>query len=118
MGYTITVQYEIETTEIFNTWLKKLRDRKAALAITKRLGRAKLGNCGDVAPVGGGVSEMRIFIGPGYRLYYMIRDSTIIVMLCGGDKSTQEKDIKKSQRIGRRHVGGHHDPENNAIQPF
>ena len=93
------MQYEIETTEIFNKWLKKLRDRQAALAITKRLGRARLGNFGDIAHVGGGVSEMRFFIGPGYRLYYVIRDDKIIVMLCGGDKSTQEKDIKKAKEL-------------------
>jgi putative addiction module killer protein len=93
------MQYELETTEIFNKWLQKLRDRQAVLAITKRLGRAKLGNFGDVAPVGSGVSEMRFFIGPGYRLYYVIRGGKIIVMLCGGDKSTQEKDIKKAKEL-------------------
>ena len=93
------MQYEIETTEKFDNWLKKLRDRQAALAITKRLGRARLGNFGDVAPVGGGVSEMRFFIGPGYRLYYVIRDGKVIVMLCVGDKSTQEKDIKKAKEL-------------------
>lgn len=79
--------------------MRKLKDRQAVLAITKRLGRAKLGNFGDVAPVGSGVSEMRFFIGPGYRLYYMIRGGKIIVMLCGGDKSTQEKDIKKAKEL-------------------
>jgi putative addiction module killer protein len=93
------MQYEIEITEIFDNWFKKLRDRQAVLAITKRLGRARLGNFGDVVPVGGGVSEMRFFIGPGYRLYYVIRDGKIIVMLCGGDKSTQEKDIKKAKEL-------------------
>ena len=93
------MQYELEITEIFNKWLKKLKDRQAVLAITKRLGRAKLGNFGDVAPVGSGVSEMRFFIGPGYRLYYVIRGRKIIVMLCGGDKSTQEKDIKKAKEL-------------------
>ena len=66
--------YEIETTSSFDKWLKKLRDRKAVLAVTARLDRAKLGNFGDVAPVGSGISEMRIFVGPGYRLYYVIRD--------------------------------------------
>lgn len=91
--------YELETTEIFHKWLKKLKDRQAVVAITKRLGRAKLGNFGDVSPVGSGVSEMRFFIGPGYRLYYLIRGGKIIVMLCGGDKSTQEKDIKKAKEL-------------------
>ncbi len=96
------MQYEIEETEAFTKWLKKLRDRQAVLAITKRLGRAKLGNFGDVAPVGNGVSEMRFFIGPGYRLYYVIRDGKIIVMLCGGDKSSQEKDIKKAKEMAEK----------------
>ena len=95
------MQYELETTSIFNKWLKNLRDRKGALAITKRLGRATLGNFGDVAPVGNGINEMRFFIGPGYRLYYVIRGGKIIVMLCGGDKSTQKKDIKKAKELAK-----------------
>ncbi len=93
------MQYEIEKTEIFDKWLRKLKDRQAVVAITKRLGRAKLGNFGDVEPVGEGVSEMRIFTGPGYRLYYTIRESSIIFMLCGGDKSSQKKDIKKAKEL-------------------
>jgi putative addiction module killer protein len=93
------MRYEIEKTELFDKWLKKLRDRKAVLAITQRLDRAIVGNFGDIAPVGEGVSEMRIFVGPGYRLYYTIRKRTIILMLCGGDKSTQEKDIKKAKKM-------------------
>jgi putative addiction module killer protein len=95
------VEYEIEKTESFDKWLKKLRDRKAVLAITARLDRAKLDNFGDVEPVGDGVSEMRIFLSPGYRLYFTIRDNKIIFMLCGGDKSTQKKDIKKAQEIAQ-----------------
>ncbi|MCI5149483.1 MAG: type II toxin-antitoxin system RelE/ParE family toxin [Candidatus Electrothrix sp. MAN1_4] len=91
--------YEIETTPSFDKWLKKLRDRKAVLAVTARLDRAKLGNFGDVAPVGRGISEMRIFVGPGYRLYYVVRDGRIILLLCGGNKSTQERDIKKAKEM-------------------
>ena len=86
---------------MFDKWLKKLRDRNAVLAIASRLDRAIAGNFGDVAPVGEGISEMRIFVGPGYRLYYTIRHNTIILMLCGGDKSTQEKDIKKAKKIAQ-----------------
>ena len=93
------MRYEIEKTEVFDKWLKKLRDRKAVLAIAKRLDRAITGNFGDAASVGEGISEMRIFVGPGYRLYYTIRKHTIILMLCGGDKSTQEKDIQKAKKI-------------------
>ena len=96
------MKYEIEKTEIFDKWLKKLKDRRAVVAITKRLGRAKLGNFGDVEPVGEGVSEMRIFTGPGYRLYYTIRERTIIFMLCGGDKSSQKKDIKKAKVLAKQ----------------
>jgi len=95
------MRYEIEKTEIFDRWLLKLRDRKAVLAITQRLDRAIVGNFGDVAPVGEGVSEMRIFVGPGYRLYYTIRKNTIILMLCGGDKSMQGKDIKKAKKMAK-----------------
>lgn len=93
------MRYEIEKTPDFDKWLKKLRDRKAVLAIAKRLDRAIAGNFGDVAPVGEGVSEMRFFLGKGYRLYYIISGQKIIIMLCGGDKSTQEKDIKKARQM-------------------
>lgn len=93
--------YEIEKTETFDKWLKKLRDRKAVVAIASRLDRAITGNFGDVVSVGEGVSEMRFFVGPGYRLYYTIRQNTIILMLCGGDKSTQEKDIKKAKKMAK-----------------
>ena len=96
------MEYEIEKTEIFDKWLRRLKDRQAAVAIIKRLGRAKLGNFGDVEPVGEGVSEMRIFTGPGYRLYYTIRQITIIFMLCGGDKSSQKKDIKKAKELAKQ----------------
>ncbi|MCP4487280.1 MAG: type II toxin-antitoxin system RelE/ParE family toxin [Gammaproteobacteria bacterium] len=91
--------YEIETTTSFDKWLKKLRDRKAVFAVFSRLDRAKLGNFGDVAPVGNGISEMRIFVGQGYRLYYVIRDGRIILLLCGGNKSTQKRDIQKAKEM-------------------
>ena len=95
------MRYEVEKTEVFDKWLKNLRDRKAILTIAKRIDRAIAGNFGDVAPVGEGVSEMRIFVGPGYRLYYTVRQRTIIFMLCGGNKSTQEKDIKKAKKMAK-----------------
>jgi putative addiction module killer protein len=97
--------YEIETTEAFDGWLKKLRDRRAALAVLNRLDRAKLGNFGDAKPVGNGINEMRIFVGPGYRVYYVIRESTIILLLCGGDKSTQTQDIAKAKEMLKQ-LGG------------
>ena len=93
------VEYEIEKTERFDHWLNKLKDRKAVLAILARLNRAQLGNFGDSKPVGKGVSEMRIQFGPGYRLYYTIRNRKLILMLCGGDKSTQKSDIAKAREI-------------------
>jgi putative addiction module killer protein len=96
------VKYEIEKTDEFDTWLKNLRDRQAVMAIAKRLDRACLGDFGDVAPVGKGVSEMRLFIGPGYRLYYTLRESKIIIMLAGGDKSTQAGDIKKARTMAEQ----------------
>jgi putative addiction module killer protein len=95
------MRYEIEKTDVFDKWLKKLRDRQAVLAIAKRLDRAILGNFGDAAPVGDGISEMRIFIGKGYRLYYVIRDHRIIVLLCGGDKTTQKKDIARAKNMAK-----------------
>lgn len=95
------MRFEIEKTEVFDKWLKKLRDRKAVLGIANRLDRVITGNFGDVSSVGEGISEMRIFVGPGYRLYYTIRHDTIILMLCGGDKSTQEKDIKKAKKMAK-----------------
>jgi len=95
----VFVEYEIEKTERFDHWLNKLKDRKAVLAILARLNRAQLGNFGDSKPVGKGVSEMRIQFGPGYRLYYTIRNRKLILMLCGGDKSTQKSDIAKAREI-------------------
>ncbi|XCN73125.1 MAG: type II toxin-antitoxin system RelE/ParE family toxin [Candidatus Electrothrix aestuarii] len=94
--------YEIETTAAFDKWLKKLRDRKAVLAVAARLDRARLGNFGDVKSVGSEINEMRIFAGPGYRLYYVIRDGRIILLLCGGNKSTQDRDIRKAKDMVKK----------------
>lgn len=91
--------YEIVTTEIFDRWAAKLKDRRAARAVAIRLDRAANGNLGDVEPVGEGVSEMRIFVGKGYRLYFTIRNGQLIVVLNGGDKSKQSRDIKRAREI-------------------
>lgn len=91
--------YDIRTMADFDTWLRKLKDRQAVKAIVLRLTRAEAGNLGDIKSVDGQVSEMRIFIGAGYRLYFTIQGQTIIVMLCGGDKSTQQSDIKTAQAM-------------------
>ena len=92
---------EVRQTTRFATWLAGLRDERARARILKRLDRAQAGNLGDVAPVGGGVSEMRIFYGPGYRVYFIQRGSELIVLLCGGDKSTQEADIAEAKALAK-----------------
>jgi putative addiction module killer protein len=91
--------YTIERTDIFNDWLDALKDDRARAKIITRLTRAQNGNLGDHKSVGGGISEMRINEGKGYRLYYTIRDSVLIVMLVGGDKSSQQADIRKARQM-------------------
>ena len=93
------MQYEIASTEIFNKWYQGLKDRNAAKVIAKRLTCVASGNLGDIASVGGGVSEMRIFAGQGYRIYFTMRRGVVILLLCGGDKSSQTRDIKKAKEI-------------------
>jgi putative addiction module killer protein len=92
---------EVRQTERFRKWLAGLRDERARARILKRLDRARGGNLGDVAPVGEGVSEMRIFYGPGYRVYFVQRGSELIVLLCGGDKSTQAADIEEAKALAK-----------------
>lgn len=92
------MEYEVRTTPQFDEWLDGLADDIARERIASRLIRVGLGNFGDHAPVGKGVSELRIHYGPGYRAYYTIRDRTVVFMLRGGDKSTQTKDIKNAKK--------------------
>lgn len=92
---------EIVQTETFSNWLSGLRDRRAQGAIIGRLNRAALGNFGDVAPVGDGVSEMRIDVGAGYRAYFKRSGLVVVIILCGGDKSTQRRDIARAKQIAR-----------------
>jgi putative addiction module killer protein len=91
--------FEVQKTEEFDIWLSGLVDQKALAKIVSRIERLGLGNPGDVKPVGGGVSEMRVAHGPGYRVYFKQTDKTIMLLLCGGDKSTQQKDIKRAKEI-------------------
>lgn len=93
------MSYEIVTTKTFNKWLAKVKDRQARKAIALRLLRAEAGNLGDVKPVGGAVSEMRIFVGKGYRIYFTIRNGQLVILLCGGDKSSQAKDIEQAHDL-------------------
>jgi putative addiction module killer protein len=89
----------VQLTEEFQGWLDELADRKAQVRIVARLRQAEGGNLGDWGPVGGQVSEMRVHVGPGYRLYFSRRGGVLIIMLAGGDKSTQARDIKRAHRI-------------------
>ena len=92
---------EVLRTARLNSWLLKLRDDEAMSRIMKRVDRVATGNLGDVASVGDGVSEMRIFYGPGYRIYFVRRGRALIVLLCGGDKSTQANDIRDAKQMAR-----------------
>ncbi len=85
--------YQIKRTEEFTQWLDGLKDRMTRIRLTRRLDKAQRGLLGDVAPVGEGVFEMREFFGPGWRMYYVLHGEVLIVMLGGGDKSTQQADI-------------------------
>jgi putative addiction module killer protein len=93
MGYILRV-IEVRDTEAYRTWLSGLRDERAKARIEVRVRRLALGNAGDVRPVGSGVSEIRIDYGPGYRVYFVQRGPAFVVLLCGGDKRTQDRDIR------------------------
>lgn len=92
---------EIRKTENFARWLDSLRDIQARARVLVRIERLAQGNPGDVKPVGEGVSELRINYGPGYRVYYLSRDKEVIILLAGGDKHSQSKDIKTALRLAR-----------------
>ena len=92
---------EIRKTDLFAQWLDNLNDIRARARIQARIERLAAGNPGDVEPVGEGVSELRINYGPGYRVYFKRRGQELIILLAGGDKSTQPKDIKTALRLAR-----------------
>ena len=92
---------EVRKTGEFAQWLDDLRDTHARARIQARIERLAAGNPGDVKPVGAGVSELRIDYGPGYRVYFMQKGSVSIILLAGGDKSTQTRDIKTALRLAR-----------------
>ena len=91
--------YLIKQTNIFLKWLSKLKDTKGKVSILRRVDRMKLGNFGDYKSVGNNIFELRITTGPGYRVYYTKQGDKIIVLLIGGDKSSQNDDIKKANNI-------------------
>jgi putative addiction module killer protein len=92
---------EIRQTEAYFQWFDRLDDRQARARINARIRRLSLGNPGDVKPVGEGVSELRIDFGPGYRVYFVRRSRTLVVLLAGGDKHSQEQDIQKALKLAR-----------------
>lgn len=91
--------YEIKSTTIFSKWLSKLKDMRGRIAVARRIERMEHGNFGDVKSVGKSLSELRITKGPGYRVYFTKREDRIIILLAGGDKSTQSKDIEKAEKL-------------------
>ena len=93
---------EVRETETFSQWLSKLRDQIAKARIASRIRRLAFGNPGDVEPVGEGVSELRIHYGPGYRVYFIQRGALVVVLLCGGDKSSQKLDISKAKALAAK----------------
>jgi putative addiction module killer protein len=90
---------ELRQTDAFSTWLDGLADRRAVERIAQRLVRLQSGLMGDVKPVGEGISELRIDQGPGYRVYFVQRGKILILLLCGGDKKTQERDIQRAKAL-------------------
>lgn len=104
--------YRLEQTAGFARWLDDLRDRIGQARIIKRLVRLSGGQFGDVKPVGDGVYELRMFFGPGYRVYYMLRDDVVILLLAGGDKDSQPRDIAAAREMARQECNG---TENNPV---
>ena len=88
--------YEVRRSAAFIDWLTGLRDVQSRARIAKRIDRIEQGNLGDAKSVGGGVSELRFAFGPGYRVYYTMRGSVVVILLCGGDKDSQDRDIERA----------------------
>ena len=93
------VEYEVIKSATFLNWLEGLRDRNAQARIAIRIDRIEEGNFGDHRSVGGGVSEIRVNVGQGYRIYYTIRNRIDVILLCGGDKSSQRRDIRRARQM-------------------
>ena len=92
---------EIRQTEVYARWFSRVRDRQARVRIDSRIRRLSLGNPGDVRPVGEGVSEIRIDYGPGYRLYFVRQGEDLVILLAGGDKDSQDRDIRRALELAR-----------------
>ena len=93
--------YTVLETDEFSTWLGGLKEHATRIRLARRLNKARLGNLGDINPVGEGVMEMREFFGPGWRLYYVERAGALVIMLGGGDKSTQARDIERAKQLAK-----------------
>lgn len=91
--------YLVQQTETFAAWHSGLRDLRAKVAIARRIERIAAGTLGDVKPLGGELSELRVDVGPGYRLYFTMRHSVLVVLLAGGDKRTQSADIRRARKL-------------------
>lgn len=100
LGYSGSM-LEIRETSAYAAWFSALRDRAAKARIDIRIRRLSLGNPGDVRPVGEGVSELRIHYGPGYRIYLTMQGEAIVILLAGGDKSSQDQDIRLAKHLAR-----------------
>ena len=98
----ITRVIEVRETTVFATWFSELRDLNAKARILTRIRRLSLDNPGDVKSVGHGISEMRITYGPGYRVYFVQRGTTLVILLAGGDKSTQRRDVALAKELAQR----------------
>lgn len=96
------VVVEVRQTDVYARWFRRLRDRQARVRIDSRIRRLSLGNPGDVRPVGEGVSEIRIDYGPGYRVYFVQRGEALVVLLAGGDKDSQQRDIRTALELAQR----------------
>jgi putative addiction module killer protein len=94
--------FQIQETDHFAKWLVNLRDLRAKARILARLDTVRVGSLGDVKSLGGGVSEMRIDVGPGYRVYFTRRQRVVVILLCGGDKSTQARDVAGAKRMAEQ----------------
>lgn len=93
---------EVRQTEEFSAWLRRLKDAKAKARIAARIERVKLNNLGDCKSLGGGLMELRVDFGPGYRVYFVYRGTAIVILLCGGDKGTQRRDIARAHEMAEK----------------
>ena len=93
------MEYKIITTNVFDDWFAELKDIRSKARIITRFDRVRMGNLGDYKNIGGGLYEMRFFFGPGFRIYFTIKENRIVILLCGGDKSKQRKDVATARIV-------------------